>query len=251
MNSRKIVHMFFQTLLIGWIVGFATSLIVQHGEYAKVLSPFNGKDLLGVVLFFSGYALVFTVVAQTGFFAYLFIHRYGQSFFRSFWPTVQLLIIAFVLFDIVYFTSKELSLAFRIGLMLTVLLAGLIVSYFKMRQTNRAAFIPALFVMVVILTLELSLVLRAADKAFILLMLTTLFAANAYQLLILHHVTKVDPEHQRRLEERRKQRLALQKQQQKEQAKKQKEEKGKSKDTDKGMNKKDEKSKRRKKNKRK
>lgn len=216
MNSRKIVHMFFQTLIIGWLVGFITSLVVKYSEYTKVLSPLNVKELVGVILFFSGYALVFTVIAQTGFFAYLFIHRYGQSFFRSFWPTVQLLIVAFVLFDIVYFTSKQLSLTFRISLMLVILIAGLIVAYVKMRQTNRSAFIPALFVMIVILTLELSLVLRAGDVSFIILMLTTLIAANAFQLLILHHVTKVDPEHRRRMEERRKRRLEIQKQQQKE-----------------------------------
>ena len=215
MNSRKFVHMLFHTLWIGWLVGLITSFIVKFEEYNKVLSPFDGKELFGLFLFFSGYALVFTVIAQTGFFAYLFIHRYGQNFFRSFWPTVQVLVIAFVLFDIVYFTSKELSLAFRIGLMLVILIAGLIVAWIKVRQTNRTAFIPALFVMVVILTLELSLVLRAGDADFIILMLTPLIAANTFQLIQWYHVTKIDPEHQQRIEERRKRRLEQQKQRQK------------------------------------
>src|SRR5690625_756647 len=178
--------MFFQTLIIGWLVGFITSLVVKYSEYTKVLSPLNVKELVGVILFFSGYALVFTVIAQTGFFAYLFIHRYGQNFFRSFWPTVQLLVVAFVLFDIVYVTSKQLTLSFRLGLMIVILIAGLIVASFKMKQTNRSAFIPALFVMVVILTLELSLVLRAGDIDFIILMLTPLIAANTFQILMLH-----------------------------------------------------------------
>lgn len=207
--------MLFHTLWIGWLVGLITSFIVQFEEYNKVLSPFDGKELFGLFLFFSGYALVFTVFAQTGFFAYLFIHRYGQSFFKSFWPSVQVLLIAFVLFDIVYFTSKDLSLTFRFGIMLTVLIAGLIVAWLKVRQTNRSAFIPALFVMVVILTLELSLVLRAGDSDFIILMLTPLIVANGFQLMRWHHVTKVDPEHKRRIEERRKHRLELQKQKQK------------------------------------
>lgn len=208
--------MLFHTLWIGWLVGLVTSFIVKFDEYKNVLSPFDGLEFLGLFLFFSGYALVFTVIAQTGFFAYLFVHRYGQNIFRSFWPTVQVLVILFVLFDIVYFTSKELSLAFRIGLMIVILLVGLIVAWLKVKQTNQKAFIPALFVMIVILTLELSLVLRAGDADFIILMLTPLFAANTYQLLQWYHVTKIDPEHQRRIEERRKRRMEMQKNRQKE-----------------------------------
>lgn len=215
MNSRKFVHMFLHTLWIGWLVGLITSLVVNFSVYEAYLSPFNGKELFGLFLFYSGKGLVYTVIAQTGFFAYLFVNMYGQNFFKSFWPMVQALIIAFVLFDIVYFTSKELSLLFRIGLMVTILIVGLIIAYFKVRQTNRTAFIPALFVMIVILTLELSLVLRTGEANEILLMLMPLLVATAFQLIMLHHVTKIDPEHQRRIEERRKKRRELQKQQEK------------------------------------
>lgn len=219
MNSRKFVHMFLNTLWIGWLIGLLTSLAVNFSVYETYLSPFNGKELFGLFLFYSGKGLVYTVIAQTGFFAYLFVNMYGQNFFKSFWPMVQALIIAFVLFDIVYFTSKELSLFFRFGLMFVILIAGLVVAYFKVRQTNRTAFIPALFVMIVILTLELSLVLRTGEANEIILMLMPLLAATAYQLIMLHHVTKVDPEHQRRIEERRKKRRDLQKQREKENAK--------------------------------
>ena len=99
MNSRKIVNFFFKTLIYGGIVGFLTSFIVKPGEYGEYLSPFNAFELLGVILFFIGLGLVFTVIAQTGFFAYLFAHRYGESIFKSFWPTVQVLLILFALFD--------------------------------------------------------------------------------------------------------------------------------------------------------
>lgn len=220
MNSRKFVHMFLHTLWIGWLVGLLTSFAVDASIYGEYLSPFDGKELFGLFLFYSGKGLVYTVIAQTGFFAYLFVNMYGQNFFKSFWPTVQVLIIAFVLFDIVYFTSKELTLLFRVGLMLAILIGGVIVAIFKVRQTNRSAFVPALFVMIVILTLELSLVLRTGEATEIMLMLLPIFAATAFQLMMLHHVTKVDPEHQRRMEERRKKRLELQKQREKEKAKK-------------------------------
>lgn len=215
-NSRKIVNMFFKTLFVGGVVGIITSFIVKWQEYATFLKPFNGIELLGVFLFFLGYALVFTVVSQTGFFAYLFIHRFGQGFFRSFWPTVQLLLIAFALFDMIYFTSKSIPLAFKLSMTGFILIYSLIIARIKVKQTNRTAFIPALFVMIVVTALELSLVLRPADTSFIILMLVPLLAATSYQLLILHEVTKVDEEHQRRIEERRKKRLEQQKQKLKE-----------------------------------
>ncbi len=205
MDSRKIVHFFFKTFFIGGIVGFIASFFIKSAEYGAVLSPFDAKELLGVALFFLGYAFVFTVIAQTGFFAYLFVHRYGQGFFKSFWPTVQVLLIVFALFDLIYFTSDELSLGFKITTTISLLVIGLIVAYFKMKQSNGTAFIPALFFMVVITALELSLVLRAADISFILLMLIPALAVNSYQLLTLQKVTHVDEEHKRRIEERREQ----------------------------------------------
>lgn len=213
------MNMFFHTLWIGGLAGLLTSFIIKGNEYLPHLSPFQGKDLLGVFLFFLGYGLVFTVVAQTGFFAYLFVHRYGESIFRTFWPTVQIVVVAFVLFDIVYLTSKELPFLFRLGLMLFILISGLIVAFFKVRQTNKSAFIPALFLMIVIVTLELSLVLRAADADFIILMVVPVVVATAYQLFALYHVTKFDPEHERRKEERRKKRLEQMKQMKKEEKK--------------------------------
>src|SRR5699024_5384932 len=65
-------------------------------------------------------------------------------------------------------------------------------------------FIPTMFLMIVVSALELSLVLRAGDVKFIILMLVPVLVANAYQILILHKVTAVDPEHQARIEARRK-----------------------------------------------
>lgn len=209
------VNFFLKTFFIGGIVGFIASFFIKWSEYAKVLSPFDAKELLGVALFFLGYGFVFTVIAQTGFFAYLFVHRYGQNFFRSFWPTVQILVVLFALFDLVYFTSDELSLAFRMMVTGIILVVGLLVAWLKMKQTNGTAFVPALFFMIVITALELSLVLRVADVSFTLLMVIPVLVVNAYQLLTLQKVTQIDPEHKRRMEERRKQRMQGRAQQEK------------------------------------
>ncbi|HLS67443.1 MAG TPA: KinB-signaling pathway activation protein [Pseudogracilibacillus sp.] len=211
MNSRKIVNMFMRTLLLGAIVGFFTSFFVNWQEYSNVLRPFDGFELLGLVLFFIGLALVFTVVSLTGFFAYLFIHRFGQGFFRSFWPTVQFLFILFAIFDLIYFSYRagkgEVSLLFYIVMTVVIIVYSIIIARIKVKQTNRTAFIPTMFFMIVITALELSLVLRAADVQYIILMLTPVLAANGYQIIALHEVAKRDEEHIKRIEARRKERL--------------------------------------------
>src|SRR5690625_881171 len=122
-DSRKIVNFFFKTLFLGGIVGFIASFFIKSAEYSTVLSPFDAKGLLGVALFFLGYALVFTVIVLTVFFLYLFVHNYGQIFFRSFWPFVQVLVILFDLFYIVHFARYKLSLGFNFRLVAVILLS--------------------------------------------------------------------------------------------------------------------------------
>lgn len=108
LNSRKVVNLFLKTLALGGLVGLIVSFFVNvSGAYTENLQPFNFIGLLGVMLFFIGHGMLYSAVSQTGFFAYLYVHRLGLSIFRSFWPTVQIVLIAFVLFDLVYFPYKN------------------------------------------------------------------------------------------------------------------------------------------------
>lgn len=194
MNSRAVVKMFTNTLIIGGLVGLITSFFVKSDDYMKVLSPFDFKELVGVVIFFVGVGLVFSVVSQTGFFAYLFIHRFGLSLFRSFWPTVQVLLIAFVVFDLIYFpykaTEGEVSVWWYVLMAFSILGYGMIVARWKAKETNQKAFVPALFLMVVITTVEWVPGLRTTGTDYAWLMITPLLACNTYQLLALHRLAK-------------------------------------------------------------
>src|SRR5699024_6635848 len=118
------------------------------------------------------------------------------------------------------FSNKEIALMHRIYIALFVLLAALFLSWIKVRQTNFTSFFPAMFFMVVVTSLELTLGLRTSDLQFIVIIIVTLVVANGYQLYEWHHVTKIDPEHQKRIEARRKERIARQKKQAAEQTKK-------------------------------
>lgn len=192
MNTQKWVGMFFKTLILGGLVGLITSFFVKPDDYIEFMQPFDLWNLTGLVVFFVGMGLVFSVVSQTGFFAYLFINQFGLGIFRSFWSKVQLLLIAVVLFDLVYFPYKEMDgvPVYVFILMSAAILAyGLFISWIKARQTKPRAFVPALFLMVVMTTVEWVPGLRTSGTDYAWLMITTLLACNTYQLLILHKLT--------------------------------------------------------------
>ncbi|HLR63213.1 MAG TPA: KinB-signaling pathway activation protein [Lentibacillus sp.] len=193
MNSRKWTGLFLKTLMIGGVAGLITSFFVKPAYYTNNIDPFNAFELFGVILFFLGLGFVFSVISQTGFFAYLFINRFGLSLFRTFWPTVQVLLIAFVVFDLVYFpynaSGGDVSIFWFILMAAAFLGYGWIISEIKARETNRRAFIPALFLMVVITSVEWVPGLRTSGTDYAWLMIIPLLACNTYQLLILHRLT--------------------------------------------------------------
>src|SRR5699024_12047768 len=96
----KLVCTILRTLLIGGVAGLVVSFFVIAEAYASVVSPCNLMALIGLVVFFIGLGLVCAVISQTGVFAYLFINRFGLGMFRSDWPMIQGLLIAFVVFDL-------------------------------------------------------------------------------------------------------------------------------------------------------
>src|SRR5690606_13133964 len=98
----------------------------------------------------------FSLISQAGFFAYLTIHRFGLGLFKSasLWNKVQLVIIAVILFDLfylryIYFKEPNESIIGYILIPLFLLIVGLIVGYIKAKETNKGAFIPAVFFIIV------------------------------------------------------------------------------------------------------
>ncbi|WP_249872600.1 KinB-signaling pathway activation protein [Oceanobacillus saliphilus] len=200
MTSRKLVNFLFKTFIIGGVAGLLISFFVKYEDYATYLNPFDFMEVVGLVLFFIGLGLTFSVVSMTGFFAYLFIHRMGLNLFKSFWPTVQVLLIAFVIFDLIYFpyqaTAGEVSVFWYILMAAALLGFGWIVAKRKAKETNKHAFIPALFFMVVITTVEWVPGLQVEGTDYAWLMIAPLLACNTYQLLTLHRITKTDEKKQ-------------------------------------------------------
>ena len=192
MNSRKVVYLFFTTLLIGSISGAIVGTIIDW----SVLIEDGFVNLLVGIIWLLGISAAFSLISQMGFFAYLTLHRFGLGLFKShqLWNKVQVVVIAFVYFDLIYFRyiafAGENETILHYAVMPTLLLLyGIVIAYFKMKDTNQGAFIPALFFIFVVTTIEWVPALTVNDPKWLWIYLTPLLIANTWQLLILHRLT--------------------------------------------------------------
>jgi len=186
------VKLFISTLLIGGIATGITGFIVRWSEFKPFFVDFNLVEILAILFWLFGVGFIFSLLSQAGFFAYLTLHRFGLGIFKShkLWNAAQMVLIAVVLFDLVYlrynaFAEENESLFPYIGLAVMVFVAALGIAYLKAKQTNRTAFIPALFFMIVISVIEWLPVLMVNEKSWVYLMAFPLLVCNAYQLLML------------------------------------------------------------------
>jgi KinB signaling pathway activation protein len=194
-NSRNWVRLFLSTLLIGAVSTVIVAFIVRWDQHTAEFANGEYLQVLSVIFWYIGIGLIFSIISQMGFFAYLTVHRFGLGIFKSLWNAVQVVLIIFVLFDLVYFryiafADEGDSLFPYLAFPIFLLIYGLLVAYVKKAQTNHHAFIPALFFMVVVTTVEWFPVLRENEPSWLLLMLFPLLACNSYQMLILHKLNQ-------------------------------------------------------------
>ncbi|WP_133582090.1 KinB-signaling pathway activation protein [Aureibacillus halotolerans] len=196
MNSRKWVYLFLTTLAIGMVTTVITGFLVDWENYKELFAQGNIGEILVVGLWLIGVGAIFSLISQMGFFAYLFIHRFGLGLFRSvsLWNGVQVVVIAFALFDFVYlryqiFADGEGPLFPYVWPALLLAVLSLFVAGIKAYDTSsKQAFTPALFLMVVVTMVEWFPALRENQTDWLFLMVFPLFLCNAWQLLILHRL---------------------------------------------------------------
>lgn len=192
MNSRNIVRLFVTTLILGGLTGGIVGYLARWNEFAHLFTSADVKGILTSFIWLVGVGFIFSVISQAGFFAYLTVHRFGLGLFKSvsLWNSVQVVLMVFVLFDFIYLRHSNAetkgSLLTDLTLVSLIVIIAFIVAYLKMRQTNKSAFIPALFFMTGITIIEWVPVLRTNDQGWLYFMLITLLVCNTYQLLILN-----------------------------------------------------------------
>jgi KinB signaling pathway activation protein len=194
-NSRKVVYLFFTTLLIGAASGALVGFILDWRTYWDGLMAGEVVDFILVIIWLFGIGAMWSLISQMGFYAYLTVHRFGLGIFKTakMWNSIQIVIIAFVLQGLAYFRyvsfATEGETIFGYILIPLILFAyGLFIAYVKSKQTNFGAFIPALFFIVVVTTLEWLPALRVNDPKWLWIYLTPLIVANTWQILVLHRL---------------------------------------------------------------
>lgn len=193
-NSRKVVFIFWSTLLIGSISGGTVGILLNLDEYVGG----GAANFFVGLIWMLGISAAFTLVSQMGFFAYLFVHRFGLGLSRShaLWNRIQWILIVFVFFDLVYFRyiafGREDSIWSYFIIPTALFLYALLIAWIKAKETNKGAFVPALFFMFVITTIEWIPALVVNNTNWLYLYLTPILIGNTYQLLLLHRLHKKD-----------------------------------------------------------
>lgn len=192
LSIKKWFYLFWTTLLIGAggavITGLALQFVNGRIDFKGVADFF----LYPIILFGSG--MLVSVYAQLGFFAYLILNYMSNGIFpQKIWKYIQLVLSVLALLELIFLRTVvggERNVISDLILGIVILLAAIIVSYFKVRSTNISAWIPTLFFMTAITIVEIIGVLRIGVDSATVFIVVPLIACNAFQILMLHRILK-------------------------------------------------------------
>jgi KinB signaling pathway activation protein len=129
--------------------------------------------------------LLFSIVSQAGFFAYMMLNFLVRGVLRNnTWSLIQMFLIAIAIIYLEMVTFSETSsFVHYIILPLAIFLFSWLVAYFKVKMTNSNALIPTIFFMVVATTFEAAPSLRGGAIESIVVGVLPLLLCNAWQIL--------------------------------------------------------------------
>ncbi|WP_339320508.1 KinB-signaling pathway activation protein [Paenibacillus sp. FSL R10-2734] len=192
MSIKKWFHLFWTTLLIGAggavIAGLALQFVNGTIDFKSV------GDFFLYPLILLGYGMLVSVYSQLGFFAYLILNYMGNGVFpQKVWKYIQLVLSVLALLELIFLRTVvggDRNVMSDLILGIVILLAAIIVSYFKVKSTNSSALIPTLFFMTAISIVEVIGVLRIGVDSATVFIVVPLIACNAFQILMLHRILK-------------------------------------------------------------
>ncbi|MFK7697325.1 KinB-signaling pathway activation protein [Paenibacillus sp. HJGM_3] len=196
MTLKKWGYLFWTTLVIGTVVGMIAGAIMKAMDTEFVFLGVSVGAYEWIFMLFG--ASMISVLSQMGFFAYLTLRFIALSLFRRkmvYWTILQVLFVGIAVIDLAYFRYSSYEGTDRSFLGFTVLpaiilLISLAVSYWKLQQTNRSAFVPTLFFMSVVTIIEAvpAFNLDETGYAYVIFMIVPLLACNAWQIMQLHKI---------------------------------------------------------------
>lgn len=189
LKARNWAFLFMTTLAVGAVTG----LVFGLGTYVlQTGAELTGRELLFSVIGYVGAGLMFSLMSQMGLFAYLFFQALMLGILKRnwLWQTFQGVVVGLVLIDLVWLRAAAGGGHWLqyVPLPLTLLAVGLVIAVIKVRLTDVHAFIPTLFVMIVLTTLEWLPALTTGNRLSMWVMIVPLLCCNAWQVLILHRL---------------------------------------------------------------
>lgn len=190
MSLRNWLKMFGSTLLVGALTSIVARMIL--GMMDPELQVFDIYVIIATV----GAGMLYSVLSQMGFFAYMTLNYIAQSMFkkRETWLVIQWIAIVFVFVDCIVIRAyffEGLSAWYKYTPLPLILIAvSAAAAYWRGKMTNFNAFIPTLFFLFVVTAVESVPALRQNDVFSIIDMMIPLFACNAWQILRLPRYLK-------------------------------------------------------------
>ena len=204
MTLKYLIQFYRNTLLIGVIVTYISSLIFGYDKVTKYLVAGEVGEFVAASIWFVVVGLLVATINQLAYFIYWFINQLGIGIFGKIWPHVQIVVTVFTIFDLVYFrflrfggTDQIISF---IWLPIVVIIFAIITSNIKNKQSKKNLWIPSMFFMIVMTTVELIPFLRVEDTSWIYLTIFGLLLCNSYQLIMLPKYNELSLEERKKKE---------------------------------------------------
>jgi KinB signaling pathway activation protein len=188
MTLKKLLFWFWSTLFIG---GASALILSWIFEWAA------GSDLFGTIPKQLLLSLTLAALAELGFFSFLVFNWLAKGLIRQkrAYDLFMLLLVLIVLGDWAYLNLSKFngeSLWLHLLVPFTVLLTAVIVAGLKVKWTQKTAYVPTFFFMVVATVIEAVPTFHAKAGEIPLLMILhavlVLLVCNAWQILQLHRL---------------------------------------------------------------
>ena len=189
MNLRKWMTLFGTTILIGGLCALLTGVVMLLCDSS--FQVVKTKDWLFNIVMMALAGLSLGAFAHMGFFAYMMLNYIARSIIKRpyLWVALQGFIAVFVLAEIAYWTYGS-GFPDAVFWAVPLLLAGasVIVAWWKVKETTAGAWLPTLFFMIAVTTIEAVPGFRTEKWTSLLFTVVPLFICNSYQIMRLHHI---------------------------------------------------------------
>lgn len=190
MNLRKWMTLFGTTILIGGGASLVTGVIMLLCDPSfHVVKTGGGWAFNLFNMAIAG--MMFGAFAHMGFFAYLMLNYIARSIIKRpyYWVALQGFIAAFVLAEIAFWThDSDFPAATFWAVPLAMAAGALAVGYWKVKETSAGAWLPTLFYMIAVTSVEAVPGFQSGKILSLVFTLIPLFVCNTYQILRLHRI---------------------------------------------------------------